>query len=69
MKVKDLKAELEYYDEDADVVFEVDDEFDVDEVKESKYGWKTAHIDVELEPYFISENKDGDCRILLGTEE
>lgn len=65
MTVKDLKEELEYYDDDMEVVFEFDDDVEVDTVTESKWGWKEVHIDSKLEPTFISEC-NGDMRIELG---
>lgn len=65
MTVKDLKEELEYYDDDMEVVFEFDDDVEVDTVTESKWGWKEAHIDSKLEPTFISKF-NGDMRIELG---
>lgn len=65
MKVKELKEELEYYDDDMEVVFEFDDDVEVDTVTESKWGWKEVHIDSELKPTFISECS-GDMRIELG---
>lgn len=57
MTVKDLKAELEFYDDDMEVVFEVDDDFEPDSVTESKYGWREVHIDAKVKPFFIC-----DCR-------
>ena len=38
MTVKELKEELSFYDEDANVVFEVCDDFEPDSVTENKYG-------------------------------
>ena len=40
MTVKELKEELEYYDDDMEVVFEFDDDVEVDTVTESKWGWR-----------------------------
>lgn len=65
MTVKELKEELEYYDDDMEVVFELDDDVEVDTVTESKWGWKEVHIDIKLKPTFISECS-GDMRIELG---
>lgn len=68
MTVAELIQELTYYDEDAEVVFEFDDDVEVDTVTESKWGWKEVHIDSELKPTFISEIR-GNCRIELGVRE
>lgn len=65
MTVKELKEELEYYDDDMEVVFEFDDDVEIDTVTESKWGWKEVHIDSKLIPTFISECS-GDMRIELG---
>lgn len=68
MTVKELKEELEYYEDDMEVVFELDDDVEVDTVTESRWGWKEVHIDKKLEPTFISEVR-GDMRIELGVKE
>lgn len=68
MTVKELKEELEYYEDDMEVVFELDDDVEVETVTESRYGWREAHVDVKLEPTFISEMR-GDMRIELGVKE
>lgn len=65
MTVKDLKAELSFYDEDADVVFEVCDDFEPDSITEDKYGWRIVRLNCTLKPTFIGECC-GDCRIELG---
>ena len=65
MTVKELKAELEFYDDDMDVVFEVDDDFEPDSITESKYGWREVRIREKVKPTFISEMK-GEMRIELG---
>lgn len=68
MTVKELKEELSFYDEDAEVVFEVDDDFEPYSVTENKYGWRTVHLDSKLKPTFISEYH-GDCCIELGKDD
>ena len=68
MTVKELKEELEYYEDDMEVVFELDDDVEVDTVTESRWGWKEVLIDKKLEPTFISEVR-GDMRIELGVKE
>lgn len=65
MTVKDLKEELEFYDDDMEVVFEVCDDFEPESITESRYGWTEVHIDSKVEPTFISEFH-GDMRIELG---
>lgn len=68
MTVKDLKAELEFYEDDAEVIFRLaDPSVEVDSWTEDKYGYKTVSIDTELKPTFISEFH-GDCRIELGVK-
>ena len=67
MTVKELKAELEYYDEDMEVVFEVEDDFEPDSVTEDKYGNRSVYISSRVQPTFISEFH-GDMRIELGKE-
>ena len=68
MTVKDLKAELEFYDDDAEVIFNFDDSsVEVDSWTEDKYGFHTVSIDAELEPTFMSEFR-GDLRIELGVK-
>ena len=69
MTVKELKEELSYYDDDAEVIFDFDDpSVEVDSWTEDKYGYKTVSIDKELKPTFISEFR-GDFRIELGVKE
>ena len=48
MTVKELKEELSFYDEDADVVFEVYDDFEPDSITENKYGWRTVSLNCKL---------------------
>ena len=68
MTIKELKEELDCYDEDMEVVFEFDDDVAVDSWTENRWGMKSVHIDSKLKPTFISEIF-GDCRIELGVEE
>ena len=66
MTVAELKKELEYYDDDMEVVFNLDDpSVKVDSWTEDKYGYHTVSIDKNLEPTFIS-TMCGDLRIELG---
>ena len=55
MTVKELKEELEYYDDDMNVAFEVCDNFEPDSITESKYGWREVHLNAKVKPCFISE--------------
>ena len=68
MTVKDFKAELEFYDEDAEVIFEVQDDIDVESTTTDKYGRTSVYVDKELKPTFISEI-GGHMRIELGVAE
>lgn len=68
MTVKEWKEELECYDDDAEVIFEVDDEFEPDEITESRYGWRSVRLRSRLKPTFIG-TIHGDCRVELGLEE
>lgn len=66
MTVAELKKELEYYDDDMEVVFNLDDpSVEVDSWTEDKWGNREVSIDKNLEPTFISEMY-GDMRIELG---
>jgi len=66
MTVAELKKELEYYDDDMEVVFDLDDpSVEVDSWTEDKWGNRSVSIDTKLEPTFISECR-GDMRIELG---
>ena len=68
MTVKELKEELSFYNDDADVIFEVDDEVEPEEITENKYGWHTVRLNSKLKPTFIGELR-GVCRIELGLED
>lgn len=65
MKVKDLMDNLKYYDDDADVVFEICDDIEVERWTEDRYGAKTVYVNEKLEPSFISDIHDT-CNIELG---
>ena len=65
MTVKELKEELDCYEDDMDVVFEVCDDFEPYSVTEDRYGNRSVHIDEEVEPTFMSEMR-GNMRIELG---
>lgn len=67
MTVKELKDELSFYDEDSEVIFEVDDELEPESITETKYGWHTVRINSKLKPTFIG-HLHGDCYVELGLE-
>ena len=68
MTVKELKEELDCYDEDMDVVFEFDDEVYVDSWTEDRWGSKKVSIDAKLKPTFICDHH-GACNIELGVQD
>lgn len=68
MTVADFKKELECYDDDQEVVFELDDDVEVDSWTETRWGIKSVCIDKKLKPTFIG-NSLGDMRIELGVIE
>lgn len=53
MTVKELKENLEYYDDDADIDFTLTQEIEVDAWKENKYGMKYVELDKKLDICFI----------------
>ncbi len=56
MTIKELKEELDYYeDEDMNIVFEVCDDFEPDSVTEDKWGNREVHLNVKVKPCFICE--------------
>ena len=66
MTVAELKKELEYYDDDMEVVFNLDDpSVEVDSWTEDKWGNREVSINKNLEPTFISETH-GDMHIEFG---
>lgn len=61
MTVKQLKDELEFFDDDMKIVFEVDDEFEPESITENKWGHTTVRITSKLEPYFMCEIEGNMC--------
>lgn len=55
MTVKELKEELEYYDDDMEVIFTVYDTFEPECVIEDRWGKREVTLDAKVKPYFISE--------------
>ena len=68
MTIKELKDNIAFYDDDAEVIFEIDCEIEPESITETKYGWHTVHLDSKLKPTFIGECR-GDCRIELGKDD
>ena len=68
MTVKELREELEFYDSDAEVIFEINDDIECESWTEDKYGNKKVSVDCELNPTFICEIH-GNCNIELGVKE
>lgn len=67
MTVKEWKQELSFYDDDADVILELDDEVEPAEVTENKRGWYSVRLNSKLKPTFIGE-LCGACLVELGLE-
>ena len=67
MTVKEFKEELSFYDDDAELIFEVDDEFEPEEITENKRGWYSVRLNSKLIPTFIGQSRMG-CRVELGLE-
>lgn len=65
MTVKEFKEELDYYDDDMEVVFEVYDDFEPDSVTEDKWGNREVHINAKVKPDFICESH-GEMVVELG---
>lgn len=57
MKVKELKENLEYYEDEQEIVFTFADEVEVESWKEDRYGNKTVEVDLKLEPSFIGNSR------------
>lgn len=56
MTVKELKDNLEYYEDDQEIEFTFTDEVEVESWKEDKYGIRTVEVDLKLEPSFIGNS-------------
>ena len=68
MTVKELREELEFYDSNAEVIFEINDDIDCESWTEDKYGNKKVSVDCELNPVFIC-GINGNCNIDLCVKE
>lgn len=63
MTVKELKENLDYYDDDMEIEFILNQEVEVDSWTENKYGMKSVEIDKKLDICFIGGK--GNCWIDL----
>ena len=68
MTVKELREELEFYDSNAEVIFEINDDIECESWTEDRYGNKTVCVNCELNPTFICEIH-GNCNVELGVKE
>lgn len=68
MTVADLRAELSFYDDDAEVVFEVNDDMEPESITEDKYGFVSVHLNSKLKEDFMCEIH-GDLHITLRVVE
>ena len=68
MTVRELKEELEFYDSDSEIIFEINDDIECESWTEDRYGNKTVSVNRELNPTFICEIH-GNCNIELGVKE
>ena len=68
MTVKELREELEFYDSNAEVIFEINDDIECESWTEDRYGNKRVSVNCELNSTFICEIH-GNCNIELGVKE
>ena len=68
MTIKELKDNIAFYDDDAEVIFEIDCEIEPESITETKYGWHTVYLNSKLKPTFIG-TIHGDCYVELRLEE
>lgn len=59
MTVKELKEELEYYDDDMEVIFKVCDTFEPEYVTEDRWGNREATLDAKVISSYIGEDHGG----------
>ena len=67
MTIKELREELEFYDDDTEVVFDINDTFEPESITEDRYGGKSVRIDSRVKVQFMGMCR-GNCRIELGSE-
>ena len=63
MTVKELKAELAFYEDNKLVRFEVNDDIMPESITNNVNGWCSVRIDNELIPDFIGHDIEGNCLI------
>lgn len=68
MTVKELKENLEYYEDDQEIEFTFSGDVEVESWTENKYGEKSVELDLKFEPCFIG-NCRCDCWIDLKVKE
>lgn len=68
MTVEELRNNLDFYDDDAEVVFELDDDVDVEATTVDKWGNTSVRIDSKLKEDFICDIA-GDMVITLVTRK
>ena len=68
MTVREFKEELEFYDDEAEVIFSFEGDVDCESWTEDKYGNKKVSVDCELNPVFICRI-NGNCNIDLCVKE
>lgn len=66
MTVKELKENLEYYEDNQEIEFTFSGEVEVEAWTENKYGNKSVEIDLKLEPCFIGNSR---CCCWIDLEE
>ena len=57
MTVKELKENLQYYEDDQEIEFTFTDEVEVESWKEDKFGNRSVEVDLKLEPSFIGNSR------------
>lgn len=67
MTVKEMKEELEFYDDDMEIVFEVCDDFEPNSVTEDKWGNREVYLNTKVKPVFICDIH-GEMHIELGKD-
>lgn len=67
MTVSELRDNLKYYDDEAEVIFELDDDVDVEATTVDKWGNTSVRIDSKLKEDFICDIA-GDMVITLVTK-
>lgn len=56
MTVKELKEELEYFDDDMEILFKVYDTFEPESVTEDRWGKREVTLDAKVKPFYIDED-------------